>query len=107
MALAEFALVAFQVLGVPAHEERESSNYVEGRYFCSIGQDPELEICYADDARLSVFRFWLPILGDSASSEQYAVRSSALLAESGYTCFVPTPSWAYKNWDGRGSYFTA
>ncbi|WP_256646507.1 hypothetical protein [Thermomonas paludicola] len=106
-ALAEFSARAFQALGVLEHEERESGNYVEGLYFCSVGQDPELEICYSDDERLSEYRFWLPISANSMSADTYANQSAMVLAELGYECFVPTPGWARKDWDGGGSHFTA
>ena len=105
--LGEFSAIVFRALGVLTHEERESSNYVEGHYFCSAGQDPELEICYADDAVLSEYRFWLPILANSTSAETYARQAAEVLSELGYECFIPTPGWARKDWDGCGAHFTA
>jgi len=105
--LSEFSARALQALGVLKYEERESSNYVDGRYFCSFGQDPELEICYADGALLSEYRFWLPISANLASAETYAIQSATVLSRLGYECFVPTPGWGRKDWYGRGSHFTA
>lgn len=103
--LADFSARVFQALGVVEHEERESSNYAQGCYFCSIGHDPQLKLCYADDARLSEVRFWLSISAESVSAETYGNRSAMVLVELGYECFVPTPGWGRKDWDHSGSHF--
>jgi hypothetical protein len=107
IALADFAKLAFQALGVLDYEERESDHYVEGLYFCSVGHDPEIEICYTDHVRLSGHRFWCSVTADSLPADTYANQSAVLLAELGNECFVPTPGWYRNDWNGSGSQFTA
>lgn len=59
--LEEFARITFSIMGVSSFEERESSNYVDGRYFKGVLPDLLFKIALSDEAGLEDMKFWVSI----------------------------------------------
>jgi hypothetical protein len=58
------ASTVFRELGITEFNERESSNYVDGRYFVAQHGGLTYEIAYSDDEDAGAMRFWLSIEGE-------------------------------------------
>jgi len=64
------ATAAYRALGVTQFDERESSNYVDGRYFLAKQGQLNLEIALSDDEDADDLRFWLSIEGELEGSSE-------------------------------------
>ena len=93
--LEEFARRLFCRLGVAHFEERESPNYVEGRYFRSIALGLEVVIAYADAEGLGSYRFCVTLEAEQSAGhdasylQDHAHTLARLLSQHGWRCFVP------------------
>jgi hypothetical protein len=67
--LRDAAKAAFDALGISEFEERESSNYVDGRYFVANRNGLTFEIAQSDYADAGELRFWLSIDGDLENAD--------------------------------------
>ena len=107
--LRRFAAEFFATLGIAEFEERESSSYVNGRYYRSKSSEIEVELCHADTEGLETYRFWASLTSLSAHRPASDVAKSyaQLLAAKGWSCFIPSLDWAKKGWTGDGLRYEA
>lgn len=93
--LEEFARRIFSRLGVARFEKRESSNYVEGHYFCAVALGIEVVIAHADTQGLDVYQFCVTLTAEQSAGfetgylQDHAHTLARLLSQHGWRCFVP------------------
>lgn len=89
-ALDEFAPRFFEALGVIAYEERESSNYIGGRYFKGKSDAEFIVTASLADEEHADLPIWVQIFSDSLNEQSLRsivdglVQAKAL--SSGFTC---------------------
>ena len=110
--LEEFARRIFSRLGVAHFEERESSNYVDGRYFRSIALGFEVVIAMADTQGLEEYRFCLTLTAEQSAGcdtgylPDHARTLARLLSAHGWRCFVPDDPTTLKG-ESEGTIYEA
>ncbi len=111
--LAQVAKRVFLLLGLSETEERESSNYVEGRYFIGYASNASVEVCHSDGAELEQYRFWV-VLQDHflRKSAQRALVAepehiAKELAAGGLEVLIPSGGWGRVGWVPSGKLYGA
>jgi hypothetical protein len=104
----------FELLGLEAIEERESSNYVDGHYFLGHAANASVQVCLSDGSTMPEYPFWISIeplapwvKGVSHTMDPSVSAIAALLAKHGWRIFVPLGPWGRKDWDGKGTVYAA
>lgn len=62
--LSEFAEAFFKAAGIVDGQERESSNYVEGRYFKGSREGAEFTVSLSDEEGNEDLPFWVQVAAD-------------------------------------------
>jgi hypothetical protein len=94
-------------LGLVSTQERDSSNYLEGRYFVGYASNAVVRFCHSEgDLPKFPYRVVLagPILGRGIdnSVDTGPSRVAQVLSEIGFSVLVPSKGWARKDWSGEG-----
>jgi hypothetical protein len=93
--LPEFASRVFSILNISKFEERQSANYVEGRYFRGLVLGVAVDIAIADCSRFQDLSFWVtfevdfraPSIDDDTFLAGLADLTARILVIQGYEVF--------------------
>jgi hypothetical protein len=98
-ALEAFVQRAVTALGLTGLQERESSNYRDGRYFLATLGGAKVELSYLDTVGLEEWQFLVTLEPAKPAEAKTAAES---LAKAGFKCFIPEGAWYRKEWSHKG-----